>query len=149
MAAPITIDLIAQLIDTSFPKGETTPWEVGLSRVPEEEYKALIRAVVFGEPDTITRKGDDFVATGKVEATMKHLGFTAHSATEVRFTLKKVGKTLKISNLSGIKVKAPILPIWVRPKAVDISMQGNDVFVFTTPVGFSVKLNLDGKLVWF
>jgi hypothetical protein len=151
MAKPITVDLIDEMIDICFPKGKTTPWEVGLNRVPEPEYKALIKAVVFGEPDTITRSadGEDFVATGKVEATMKHYGFTAHSATEVRFKYKKVGKALTIKKLSGIKVKMPVLPIWTKPKAVDVTMEGNDVFVFTTPAGFSLKLNLDGKLVWF
>ncbi len=67
----------------------------------------MIEAVVFGKPDRVTRKGNNFVCTGKIPASTTINGFKLFSETVVKFTMKPTGSEVVVTEMSGISVEPP------------------------------------------
>lgn len=143
---PTKIDIAeirAKVFNEIIPDGEVVPWPEVLKR--SGEYRAVVERMVFGKPDSLTRKGNDFVARGGVAAETKIMGVKVFAAKEVRFTIQPTGPKLVVTKVTGVRAKPPVLWTFdVTDVTVEPTVDGN--FLFASK-GVKLVVSPEGKLV--
>jgi hypothetical protein len=107
--------------------GQTVPWETLLAEKAGDE-QAILKALVFGQPLSVGRKGNTFTAKGAVAAEMPPLieGIKVHSEKEVHFTINPTGLPVKMTDIDGITVTAPVIGTFpLTHTRVDSDRDGN------------------------
>ena len=137
-----TIASIRKQIYDALPDGVTVKWPDLLAK--SGDLRAHVESLAFGKPDSVTRRGNRFLCTGKVAAQMPpRFGFTAYADKEVRFTVGGSGERLVISDISGVRVQPPV-GFKFSVTEVIISTDGKGNFTLgTSKFGVPLTVTLD------
>jgi hypothetical protein len=143
-----SIASIRKRLYDAIPDGSTVAWQSLLEKAGEQRKQ--VESLAFGKPESISRRGNNFVARGKVAAAMPAMhGFKAFAEKEVRFTIGGSGERLVISNISGVKVQPPVgFKFSLREVTVTTDAQGNFTLgttVFAIPL--TIVLNQSGDFI--
>lgn len=137
----ITIAAVRKRLYDAIPDGQTRAWTELLEAAGDE--RPLVQSLAFGKPESISRKGDNFVCRGKVAAQMPaRFGFRAYSEKVVRFTLDSVSDSkMNVKNISGVKVKPPIgFSFSIQEATITMDSRGH---LFLTSGKFGMKLTVE------
>jgi hypothetical protein len=143
MSSLITV-LRAKLFEV-VPDNKTTPWAEILTNLGE--HRSMIEAVVFGKPDQVARKGNNFVCTGKTPASTTINGFRLFSESVVTFSMKPTGSEIVVTDLSGISVEPPtgLARFKLSHAKVKMSTQPDELLLSTTKFLIPVTMVIDVK----
>ena len=104
----ITVDLIHNELN-DLPNGVKVPLPELLQRADRLGLRSIFEAIMFGKPDYVVRIGDDFTATATITEPKRFGPILVHASKLVRFTLRKVGQELQVTNVRGVTVELPIV----------------------------------------
>jgi hypothetical protein len=145
----ITFDQIRKKPFELIPDGKTVVWADLLKAAGE--YRSQVEGLAFGAPDSISRRGNNFIARGGKPASTTKFGVTVHAERTVTFTVTSTEKSIDVTNITGVRVKPPVLGEF-NLRTVNISMDAKGNFVVKTRVFFVPivgAFNNKGELAYF
>ena len=125
------------------PDNKSTPWSEILTNLGE--HRAMIEAIVFGKPDRVARKGNNFVCTGKTSASTTINDFRIFSDSVVKFTMKPTGSEVVVTDMSGISVEPPsgLARFKLAHAKVNMGKKPDEVLLSTTKFLVPVTMVID------
>jgi hypothetical protein len=149
----VTGNLIMEILNQVLPDGATRTWPELLATAREFGVEDQVKALAFGAPEKVARKGNNFTASAAGPATMNRWGIVVHSRNVVTFTFERVGKKeeFKVTNITGVRVKPPVAGEFdLTFVNIRIDAQGNLVVgtrYYFLPV--SLKITPEGRISFF
>lgn len=147
--ANITFDEVRKKPFELIPDGKSVNWAELLNHAGE--YRKQVEGLAFGAPDSISRRGNDFIARGGKPASTTRFGVTVHADKVVKFTVTSTAKEINVTNISGVRVKPPVIGEF-NLRSVTISMDTKGNFVVKTKVFFIPivgAFDTQGNLAYF
>ncbi len=127
----INLQEARDLLFKEIPDGTTVAWPDLVTKAGK--YRPIIDSLAFGKPESISRRGHNFVAKGSVSAQLKRDKFTVFADKAVRFSVNPTGNVV-VSNISGITVQVVgLVTITITDVTPTKDAAGN--FLIRTPVG--------------
>lgn len=140
----INIEASRDRLFQEIPDNGSITWNEVL--VKAGEFRKQIEGLAFGKPESISRKGNNFVARGKVSAETKRNGIRIIADKDVFFTVEPKGPKIVVKNIRGITVKAAfgLITMNITDLTVEADKSGN--FVISTK-GLTATINRNGDIV--
>jgi hypothetical protein len=107
-------------------------------------FLALVNNLTFGEPESVSRVGNHFTARAKAPAKKTRFPVTIFAEKEVTFDLDYDENELRVRNLSGVRMKFPLMNAFdLRDVTFTIDRNG-DIFAVTSALPKRVRLDEEG-----
>ncbi|HEY9789968.1 MAG TPA: hypothetical protein V6D22_06200 [Candidatus Obscuribacterales bacterium] len=111
------------------------------------EFLGLMNRLPLGQLESITRRGNDFIAQSSAPALVRHNFIVIHSAATVTFTARNGRQELQMTKIKGLDVE---LPIPLIPRIVldwvNVSLDERQQLVLYTRKGFiPITVRIDSQ----